>query len=68
MKTKIKLKVSKDDPDVAYLKLPEHPGSGKYGIVSKQIRLLELIEEYKGPDIYLDIDKNGVLIGIEILA
>jgi uncharacterized protein YuzE len=66
--SKIKLRVSADDPDVAYLQLPDHPGEGKYNIVGNQIRLVEIIEGYQGPDINLDFDKDGKLIGIEILA
>ena len=62
------LEVCDDDNDTAYLKLPNFPKNDEAGIVSKQIRLLELIDNYKGPDIYLDIDHDGVLIGIEILV
>ena len=56
-----------DDNDVAYITLPEHPGKGVSGAVSKQIRLLDLTA-YDGPDIYLDFDSKGHLIGLEILA
>jgi len=56
-----------EDGDVAYVSLPEHPGKGSAGVVVKQIGLHSLIAEYKGPEIYLDFDKNGVLIGMEFL-
>ncbi len=65
---KIYLKVSEDDSDVAYLYFPNHPGVGKENIVHKQIRLNDVIENYKGPDIYIDVDHNGIAIGLEILA
>jgi len=65
---KIYLKVSEDDPDVAYLYLPGHPGKGEVAITKKQIRLHDIIKNYKGPDIYLDIDHKDNLIGIEILV
>jgi hypothetical protein len=65
---KIYLKVSEDDPDVAYLYLPGHPGEGKRNVVDKQIRLFDIIENFKGPDLYLDFDTGGNLIGIEILS
>ena len=65
--TGFQLEVSKDDSDIAYLMLPNHPGRGKPGIVAKQVSLSENIEGYKGPDIYLDFDDLGQLIGIEIL-
>ena len=65
---KIHLKVSEDDPDTAYLYLPDYPKEKKSNIVEKQIRLCDVIENYKGPDIYIDIDHQGNAIGIEILA
>ena len=60
------LKISEDDPDVAYLRLPSHPG----GLckMSKSIRLVDVLGKYAGPDIVLDFDEKGVLVGIEILA
>jgi uncharacterized protein YuzE len=61
------LEISSDDEDVAYLSLPNHPGRGSPGVVSKQVRLLELLQ-YVGPDVYLDIDESGRLIGFEIIA
>ena len=64
---KIKLKTSEDDEDVAYLTLPKHPGQGVSGAFQKQTRLLDLMK-YSGPDVYLDFDKDGNLIGIEIFA
>jgi uncharacterized protein YuzE len=65
---KIELVVSEDDPDVAYLQLPDHPGSGTPNVVAKQICLGDIIQSYKGPDIYLDFGQDGRLIGIEILS
>lgn len=63
----ITLDTSNDDEDVAYLSFPGHPGRGSAGAVSKQVRLLDLLQ-YLGPDVYLDLDENGRLIGLEILA
>jgi len=60
--------VSAGDPGVAYLALPGHPGAGLPGIVKTQISLADRIEGYVGPDVYLDFDASGRLIGIEILA
>ncbi len=67
-KNKIELSVSRDDPHVAYISLPKHPGSGTPGIVSKQVRLREIIKDYKGIDILIDFDKDGEAIGIEIVG
>jgi uncharacterized protein YuzE len=64
---KIALSISDDDEDVGYLTLPKHPGKGTPGAVRKQTRLLDLVK-YVGPDIFLDFDMDGNLIGIEILA
>lgn len=68
-KNAIELTVNDDDDDlVAYLVLPDHPGSGTPGIVSRHESIKDLIDGYKGPDVFLDFDKDGCLIGIEILA
>jgi uncharacterized protein YuzE len=64
---KIELRISRDDADVAYVSLPDHPGEDTGGIVEKTVRLLDLID-YKGPDLYIDFDKENRLIGVEILA
>lgn len=68
LENKIELKVSEDDSDIAYLRLPDHPGIGIPNVVAKQVCLREIIQSYKGPDIYLDFSQDGKLIGIEILA
>ena len=62
----IKLKVSEDDDDVGYLFLHDHPKKIVPGIVKKQIRLSDLIDNYRGPDIYLDFNESNTIIGIEI--
>ena len=67
MKNKIRLEISGDDPDVAYLYFPNHPGEGGEAIVQKQIQLSDVITNYKGPELYLDIDNTGKVIGLEIL-
>jgi uncharacterized protein YuzE len=36
--------------------------------MSKSIRLAELMGSYAGPDVVLDFDQDGVLVGIELLA
>lgn len=68
LNNKIYLKVSEDDPDVAYLYLPGHPGEKKENIIKTQIRLCDIIKNYKGPDLYLDIDQEDNVVGIEILG
>ena len=60
------LRVSDDDEDVAYLRLPSHPGGEVR--VSRSVRLVDLIGPYQGPDLAFDFDQDGLLIGIEILV
>ncbi len=57
----------KGDADVAYVSLPGHPGSAP-GVVKRSIQLRELMPHYVGPDLILDFDAVGILIGIEILG
>jgi hypothetical protein len=63
---RFELRVSEEDQDVAYLRLPSHPGETCK--MSKSIRLAELMGSYTGPDVVLDFDQDGVLVGIELLA
>jgi hypothetical protein len=64
---RIELKVSGDDEDVAYVRLPSHPGEIA-GVVKRTVKLRDMMPDYEGPDLHLDFDANNVLIGIEILA
>lgn len=54
------------DEVVAYLTLPDHPGDGVVA-VKKNLRLRDLVGDYKGPDLYFDFDENNVLVGVEII-
>ncbi|MDV5354746.1 DUF2283 domain-containing protein [Enterobacter asburiae] len=65
-KAKVKLESNKDG-DMAYLFLPKHPGKGIPGITVKQISLHSIINSYQGPEIILDFDKDGEIIGMEFL-
>jgi hypothetical protein len=58
--------VSEDDPDVAYLTLPTHRDGPCR--VSRALRLAGVMGANKGPDVVLDFDEDGVLVGIELLA
>jgi hypothetical protein len=55
------------DSQTAYLQLPGHPKVVVPGIVKRTIRLSDVISGFKGPDVYLDFDEDGVLIGMEFL-
>ena len=63
---RFELQISEDDQDVAYLRLPSHPGETCK--MSKSVRLVEILGAYTGPDVSLDFDEDGTLVGIEILA
>ena len=65
--SKFQLNVSEDDDEVAYLKLPTHPGSSP-GVVKNSVALTDVLGAYEGPDVNLDFDADGVLIGIEIVG
>jgi uncharacterized protein YuzE len=57
----------KGDNEVGYLRLPDHPGGGVSGCVAKTVRLSDIVVDHKGPDVFLDYDESGVLVGIELL-
>ncbi|MFK7810276.1 MAG: DUF2283 domain-containing protein [Saprospiraceae bacterium] len=67
MKGKILLKVSDDNDQVGYLSLPNHPGPTSSKVVFKQIDLSDIVQ-YKGPAIYLNLDRDDNIIGIEIVG
>jgi len=62
-----KLELSDGKHEVVYLKLPTYPAKGICK-VSKSVRLFDLLGKYDGPDVILDFDTEGVLVGIELLA
>ena len=47
---------------VGYLRVPAHAGK-----TARQARLSDLIGDYTGPDIIIDLDAEDALIGIEIV-
>jgi len=65
---KIRVEISGDDSDTAYVALPGCPDQPQFGIVAKTICLDGLLDDFKGPRLNLDFNRDGVLIGIEILA
>ncbi|MBT0384010.1 DUF2283 domain-containing protein [Morganella morganii] len=67
MKEKIIKIETSSDGDMAYLFLPKHPGKGIPGVTSKQISLSSVISNYQGPEILLDFDKAGEIIGMEFI-
>jgi hypothetical protein len=65
---KIRVKMNGEDSDTAYIALPGYPDQPQFGVVSKTISLDDVLDSFRGPRINLDFNKDGVLIGIEILV
>ena len=61
------LRVSNSGHEIAYLRFPTYPKKERVR-VSKSLRLFDAIGAYNGPDIMLDFDQDGVLVGMEIMA
>ncbi|WP_312923035.1 DUF2283 domain-containing protein [Empedobacter brevis] len=59
--------IIKENEETIYIQLKEHPKKNIFGIVEKNIDIASLIKGYKGTPVYLDFNKDGFLIGIEIL-
>ena len=68
MKTKkfLLLRQYGDSHDTAYLELADHPHA-LTPCVFRTVRVHNLIEDYDGPGIAIDFDKQNRAIGIEIL-
>jgi hypothetical protein len=66
-KPRIRLRTYNDDHHTAYLELADHPHTLVSGVVSKTVRVQELIPDYDGPGIAIDFNERGTAIGIEIL-
>ena len=65
---KIRAKITGADSETAYIALPGYPAAPQSGAIAKTICLDDVIDGFKGPRIQLDFNRDGVLIGIEILA
>jgi uncharacterized protein YuzE len=63
---RIFFKASSSADDSGYLYLPKHPKGTITGVVKKTISINDVLSDYKGIPLYLDFDKDGELIGIEI--
>jgi uncharacterized protein YuzE len=64
MTTVYRLKISDDDQSVAYIEID----TGRKRLVDRQIRINDLIEGIIGPDLVIDIDREGHVLGIEIIG
>ena len=63
----IRLKTYDGDYHTSYVELADHPHDLIAGVVTKTVLIHNLIDDYVGPSIGIDFDKNGKAIGIEIL-
>jgi len=53
--------------DTYYVELRHHPHKSMPGIAKRTVSLHDLIDNYDGPSLFLDIDQHGQPIGIEVL-
>ena len=67
-KAQIRVRISGTESENAYVTLPGYPVEPQGGVVSRTISLEEVIPGFKGPCVNLDFDRDGLLIGIEIIA
>lgn len=58
------LRLDHKQPASAYLRLPTYPEQWPFG-VSRTMCLKDLIGPYEGPEVLLDFDEKGVLVGVE---
>jgi hypothetical protein len=49
----------------AYLRLPTHPGELRG---ARSVPLVDVMGKYNGPYVVLDFDKDGMLVGIEVVG
>jgi len=63
----IRLKISEDDSAVGYIYL-ENTEDKQERKVSKMIALSDVVNDYRGVPVYLDFNKDGHLMGIEIVG
>lgn len=63
---RIQVKLVGRNAHIAMIRLPGYQQG--QGVVSRTIRVEDLMKHYKGPQVLLDFDKEGRLIAIEILV
>ena len=63
----IRLVVSHDDPEVAYLYLTSSGPKDSKKTSARQVSLRSIIPGYSGADLIVDFDASGRAMGVEIL-
>ena len=56
-----------DELEAGYIYLPDHPGAGTPGCVSRSIDVFALDETLRGMQVILDVDEHNRVIGIEVV-
>ena len=56
-----------DELEAGYIYLPDHPGAGTPGCVSRAIDVFALDESLRGVQVILDVDAQNRVIGIEVV-
>ncbi len=56
-----------EELEAGYVYLPDHPGPGTPGCVTRSIDVFAVDEALRGMQVILDIDEHDRVIGIEIV-
>ncbi len=56
-----------DELEAGYIYLPDHPGAGTPGCVSRSIDVFALDESLRGVQVILDVDEQNRVIVIEVV-
>lgn len=56
-----------DELDEGYIYLPDHPGPGTPGCVSRSIDVFDLDESLRGAQVILDLDAQNRIIGMQVV-
>ena len=65
MQDEVTLRQADDGLGTCYVEMPGHERAA--GFVKRTVDLAELVEDYRGPGVYLDFNEAGELVGIEVL-
>lgn len=56
-----------EELQAGYIYLPDHPGAGTPGCVTRSIDVFAIDETLRGMQIILDVDEQNRVIGIEVV-
>ncbi len=59
------IRIRYGDDKIAYIELPGYP-RGRDLKISRSLRLVDLIGKYDGPELIMDFDADGRLVGLDV--